>query len=370
MHFDAALQGRYGTCEICLARARTPSCKLTGRMRKRTRYTLLAVVLLLCALAAALYLRMKAPPEAARLLPESDAIVYVNLKPLRASTHFDRNPVPPSPSLQQFTDATGIVPERDVDSAAFALHRMADPNGPNGTVAFSEVVEARFDRARLERYLAALAARLPNGSPAPDAGQEGYAGRTIYNIPSQGRMLRVAVLGYNTVVASNMPTPEQIHSMLDRHRAAASPFAGSSLLNDRYGDVPAFSVAWGIGHIGLPFAAPGSAQNHITLLGVELPLPADTTFVASVRYAGAVKLRVDQITPSEADAQQSVHQLNALLNLFRSLQQIQQPTARTPEDSAIRQFTDSIEIEQHRDRATLTATLPAEALKRLTNATP
>ena len=329
-------------------------------MRKRTRYTLLAVLVFVCALGAALYLRGKAPPEAARLLPESDAIVYLNLKPLRAATHFDRRVVTPSPSLQQFMDATGIVPERDIDAAAFALHRMADPNGPNGPVAFSEVIEARFDRQRLSQYLAALAAPSPNG------GQEQYAGHTIYSIPSQGRTLRLAILGLNTVAGSNMPTAEQIHSILDRYRAAASPFAGSALLDARYKDVPAFSSAWAIGHIGLPFAT----DDKIAILDLELPLPAETTFVASLRYQGALHLRIDQITPTEAEATQSAQRLNQLLNLFRNLQMAQQPTARTPEDVALHQFTDSILIEQHKDRATLTATLPTDTLKRLSQNTP
>ena len=328
-------------------------------MRKRTRYTLLAAFFILCALAAVLYLRAKAPPETARLLPESDAIVYINLKPLRAATHFDKSAVTPSPSLQQFIDNTGIVPERDIDSAAFALHRMADPSGPNGPVAFTEVIEARFDHQRLAQYLAALAAPMPGG------GQEQYAGRTIYSIPSQGRTLRVALIGYDKVAASNMPTTEQIHSILDRVRAAASPFAGSALLDARYRDVPAFASAWAIGHIGLPFAGDGPQHNRITILGLELPLPVDTTFVASLRYSTALKLRIDEIAPSESEAAQSSQMLNQLLNLFRNLQLAQQPTPRTPEDVALHAFTDSILIEQHKDRATLTATVPADTLKRL-----
>ena len=52
-------------------------------MRKSTRYSLLLMLALIIALAVALVLRTKAPPEVARLLPESDAIIYANLKPLR-----------------------------------------------------------------------------------------------------------------------------------------------------------------------------------------------------------------------------------------------------------------------------------------------
>ncbi len=59
-------------------------------MRRRTRYSLLLMLALMAALVVALVLRKAAPPEAARLLPESDAILYANLKPLRAETHFGR----------------------------------------------------------------------------------------------------------------------------------------------------------------------------------------------------------------------------------------------------------------------------------------
>ena len=45
------------------------------RMRKRTRYSLLLMLALMAALVVALVLRKAAPPEVARLLPESDAIV-------------------------------------------------------------------------------------------------------------------------------------------------------------------------------------------------------------------------------------------------------------------------------------------------------
>ena len=61
-------------------------------MRKRTLYSLLVTLALIVALIAAVWLRKHAPPEVARLLPESDAIVYFNLRPLRAATHFDRTP--------------------------------------------------------------------------------------------------------------------------------------------------------------------------------------------------------------------------------------------------------------------------------------
>lgn len=323
-------------------------------MRKRTVYTLLAVLAVFCALAVAMYLRGKAPPEVARLLPESDAILYVDLQPLRAATHFDRNPISPS-SLQPFIDATGILPERDIDSFALALHQLPDPTGPNGPAAFSLVFGCRFDRDRLARYLAAIS-----------TAQENYANRIIYAVPSQGRTVRVALLGYDMIATSNAPTPEQIHSILDHQRAAASPFAGSALLDARFADVPAFSTAWAIGRIGLPFANNG----RITVLGLELPLPADSTLVASLRYTNRLALRIEEIAPNDTEAARSAQSLNSLLSLLQSIQAAQQPTPRTAADDTLREFLRSVAIAQHTDRVTLTGVLPADGLKNIARTEP
>lgn len=347
-------------------------------MNKRTRYSLLLAVALVGALAIALFLRKEAPPEVARLLPESDAIVYVNLKPIRSATHFDREwskkPVEHSSDYQHFIDATGIVFERDLDSVAFALHRMDDPNGPNGPVAYSEVFEGRFDGTKLANYLASIATE-----------KESYAGHDIFTIPvasetvtnAKGaqveavRSLRVSQLGYDTIAASNMPTAEQIHSILDRYRAAASPFSGSSLLSARYHDVPLLSSAWAIGHVGLPFTDNG----RITAFGLQLPLPEDTTLVASLRFTTALHMRIDELLPTQEDAVKSADALSALLQLFRSIQNVQsQLNPGQHQDSsqsvAIRQLLDSVKIVPAKDRATLTATIPVDLLKQLTAAAP
>jgi hypothetical protein len=320
-------------------------------MRKRTRYSLLLMLALVSALIVAVVLRKAAPPETARLLPESDAILYLNLRPLRAATHFDRNPVVRSPDYQRFVDATGIVPERDLDAAAFAMHRMDNPNGPNGPVAYSEVFDGRFDGVRLARYLGSIA-----------TSQEDYAGHTIFTIPIEGRQLRIAQLGYDTIAASNMPTTEQIHAMLDRYRASASPFSGSSLLAARYRDVPLLASAWGIGHVGLPF----SERGRIQVFGLQLPLPEDTTFIASLSYRlGALHLRVEQIAPSDADAARSTAALDSLVQLLRAIQPKVAAQSDKPDADAVREFTASLKIEQHKDRAVLTANLPLELLRKL-----
>src|SRR6266568_6927132 len=236
-------------------------------MHKRTRRTLLVVAAVLLLLAVAIFLRSKAPPEAARLLPESDGIIYFHLKPIRTFLRKDMKPPQRVPEYQQFVDATGIDWERDLDDAAIALHRMPDPNGPNGPVAYSMVLVGKLTGARLNAWLDAHA-----------TSRESYEGHTIYNVPSEGRTVRVAQVGYDMVAVSNMPTPEQIHSMLDRHRTAALPFAGSPLLSEHFHEVPLLSLAWGVGQIGLPFSESGA----ITVFGLRLPLQSDSTIIASL----------------------------------------------------------------------------------------
>lgn len=319
--------------------------------------TLVGAVLLLT-LAVLLALRAKAPPEAARLLPESDGILFANLAPLRALTAWQAPngaPVamPRSHDFQAFVDATGIVPERDLDSVALALHRMPDAHGPNGRVAYSEVFTGRFNAERLRRYIAGIA-----------AGTEAYTGQTIYDVAVEGRTLRVAVLGYDTVAASNMPTPEQIHSMLDRSRASALWRPGSSLLAARYGEVPLLAQAWGIGRIGLPL----SENNQVAAMGLTLPFPADADFVASLRYSGDVHLRVEQIAPDALAAEHTADMLNNLLQAVRGVVGAQPPA--NAQARAVRAVLGSMEVKQKGNRALLTATATTGQARLLTTSEP
>ena len=321
-------------------------------MPRRTRITISIAAAVLLLLAVALYLRMKSPPEVARLLPECDGIVYLNLRPIRAATHFDKHPVQHSPDYQQFIDATGIDPERDLNQVAFALERMPDPHGPNGPVAFSEVFEGHFNRRRLAAYLKGVA-----GST------ETYAGRTVYIIPHAGRTVRVALLGYDMVAVSNTPTEEQIHSIIDRYRSAALPFTGSSLLAAHYSDVPLLSPAWGIGKIGLPLS---DSAGGIGLLGVSLPFSPDATFVASLRWVGKTPLRVVEIAPSAQAAAKSADAVSNLLQLVRNVENAAPPDAAHPQMQAdVKSILDSAKVSSSRNHAVFTATIPTGLLEQL-----
>ncbi len=312
---------------------------------RRTKLSIAIVIVVLLLLAGAIYLRKEAPPEAARLLPESDGMVYFNLRPLRAATHFDQHPVEHSTEYQHFIDATGIQFERDLDEAAFALHRMTNAKGPNGALAFSEVFIGHFDGRKLADYLAGIA-----------KSQETYARHTIYDIPSDGRTVRVVLLGYDIVAVSNTPSTEQIHSMIDRYRTAALPFSGSSLLSKYYSKLPLLSVAWGIGQIGQPLANGGAR-----VLGLHLPLPPDSTFLASLTWIGKIHLRVEELAPTDAAAADTTESLQTILVLVKSMANT---TGAGSYDSETRTLINSIAVDRHRNEAVLTATIPAALLQR------
>jgi len=320
-------------------------------MSRRTRRTLLIVAAVLLLLALAIFLRSKAPPEAARLLPESDGIVYFNLKAIRTLAHKNFRPPDRVPEYQQFIDAIGIDPEHDIDQVAIALHRMPDPNGPNGPVAYSMVLVGKITGPRLNAWLDAHA-----------TSRESYVGHTIYSISSQDRTVRVAQIGYDMVAVSNTPTTEQIHSMLDRHRAAALPFSGSSLLERHFHDVPLLSLAWGVGQIGLPFSESGS----IHVFGLALPLEPDSTIIASVAPAlpvpgslGALRFKVEEIAPSQDKATSQAADLATLVTLVRGLAQ---PLGESPANDAFRELLKTAEVTQRGERVIVTATIPAGSL--------
>lgn len=321
-------------------------------MTKRTRRTLLVVAAVLALLALAVFLRSKAPPEAARLLPEADGVLYVNLRPVRVFFKKDLKPPTRDPDYQAFVDATGFDWEKDLDEAAIALHRMPDPNGPNGPAAYSMVLEGKLTGPKLRTWLETHAAT-----------RETYGGKTIYAIPSEGRTVRVCQIGYDMVAASNFPTPEMIHSMIDRHRTAALPFSGSSLLERYYREVPLLALAWGVGEIGTPFNESGS----ISVLGWQLPLQSDSTYIASISpglpLAGALRLRVEEIAPTEQAAAQQAAALDTLVTLARDFAEPLNQSQSA--NRGLKDLLKSAQVTQKRDRVLLTAAVPTAVFSQI-----
>jgi hypothetical protein len=165
----------------------------------------------------------------------------------------------------------------------------------------------------------------------------------------------VAQIGYDMVAVSNFPTTEKIHSIVDRHRTAALPFAGSTLLSQHYHEVPLLSVAWGVGQIGLPFNDSGA----INVLGLQLPLQADSTIIASVApglpLAGALHFRVEEITPSDETAVAQAGSLTTLVTLAKGFTE---PLRDNPANRGLKELLKTAEVSQSRNRVVIKATLP------------
>jgi hypothetical protein len=314
-------------------------------MRIRRRLPIiLAVLLITAAVALAVVLRKHAPPEPARLLPGADGFVYVNLQWMRRANITGELPaVPHDPEYEQFIQATGFQFERDLDEAALAIHYPVNSPGMKPENAqsarFSEVFVGKIDGERLRAYLRQISSSVEN-----------YQTRDIYNIPLEGRTVRVAILGVDTVAASNLDDPLVIRGIIGRSRKLASPFGGAALLRQYYKQVPFASLAWAVFKI-----QPSGDLSASGPIGWSFLFPKPATVVASVRYLGAVHFKAQAFTGNEGEANQLVERLGTFLNVFRTAES----TVSTPgPDPDIKAFFDSLKIQPQKNRAVLTATVP------------
>lgn len=319
------------------------------------------MLVLALVVAAAVMLRHRAAPESARLLPEADAYLYVNLKPLRTAGLIGNREVPiTEPEYEDFVRETGFQFERDLDDAAVAIHaapRLMDieppRNQPQAFRRFSWIFRGRFDSQRADQYLRHLA-----------RSQETYRDVVIHSIPLEGRTVRVALLGVGIAAVSNTDGPQAIRFMVDRYKEMALPFGGPSLVRDYYRDVPFASLIWGIARVSsgtgerTPLALPG---------GFDLFFPAASVIVGSVRYTTQVQVKAEAFTPSPAQAKQVVEQAGAFLDIFHGLENSMNPSGGDPD---VKAFFDSLKVEQNKERAVLTASMSPAFLKKMFSEAP
>lgn len=301
---------------------------------------LLILAILLVAAAAVgfvVYHHSTQVPEAARLLPEGDLIVYANLKPVHLFDLNKSGPINPEGDYKDFIDRTGIQPERDIDEAA--MSRRDTPDGRD--VESSEILIGHFDQARLRDYLQLLSST-----------REPYRNYTIYSIAHDGHTVRVALLDGSKVAITNMASPEPMHGIIDR---SMKPSNGPVLLS-HYSDVPLGSMAWLIDRI------PNKPDNVQLPGGFAITLPAEAVAVGSLRYTGSLLLRADVFAQSEAQARQIVDSANSHLALVRSIGQFIK--TKGP-DQDIKAAFDSLQATQKDNVATFTATIPQSVLKKI-----
>ena len=326
-------------------------------MRIRRRLLLpLSVLLIVAAIALIVTLRKHAPPEAARMLPGADGFFYINLKWIR--TFNATGQLPPifrEPEYQKFVDETGFQFERDLDQAAFAIHYPQSWGGGTAGSAseprFSEVFIGKIDSTRLTAYLRKISASVDD-----------YRGFEIYNIPMEGRTVRVVLLSYDSVAVSNHPDPDVIRGMLDRSRKLASPFGGPWLLRNFYKRVPLASLSFAILRVRPEMSSLGGLGSWTLLI----PKPA--VVVISARYLRALHLRAEAFTNSDDAAHALTEKTSAFLNLFHTAEG---SVGAQGTDADVKAFFESLKVEQSGDRAILTATVPAGFIRKaLTEAPP
>src|SRR5581483_2978451 len=319
-------------------------------MRPRTRITLLTVVLVAAVLVLIIGLRKQAPPEPARLLPGADASVYLDLRWVRRATRLGKlPPVSLDPEYEQFVRETGFQFERDLDEAAFAIHYTGPLAAPDGSPRFTEVFLGRWNSQKVSEYFRKVAGSVEN-----------YNQVDIFNIPLEGRTLRIALLGVGTIAASNTNDPAVIREIIDRSHRLASPFGGPALLRSYYKRVPLGSLAWVIA------SNPSQLRNQ-QLNSLALPLDyrqllSGSTVVVSVRFLLAIHFRAEAFFSNQAQASQVAERLASLVTVFHALE----PTLTTGgTDQDVKKFFNSLQVKQSRERVALSAVVPPEFIKKV-----
>lgn len=321
-------------------------------MRFRRKLPILVGILVIAvAVAIVVFLRKHAPPEAARLLPQGDGFIYLNLKHLRRAGVPEQLPaVSHDPEYEQFIQATGFQFENDLDEVAFAIHY---PTKQQTQTRYSEIFIGKLQGQRLRDYLQKIATSVDN-----------YSSIDIYNIPLQDRVLRVAIIGVDMVAATNLPDPHVMEGIIDRSRKLASPFGGPSLLRKYYKYVPfseryvSFtSLGWSVFRVDPAAGAAGGGPFGLAFLFTK---PA--VVVASVRHIGVVGFQAEAITDDEDEARRVTQQVNTFLTLTQSAEA---NVGKAGPDPDIKQIFKSLKVLQHGDRAVLTATVPSALIQKL-----
>ncbi len=325
------------------------------RTRRRILIVSLCVLVVLAAIGTAVLLRKRAAPEAARLLPEADAVIYVDFGTVRSLTAFDQQPLPKlAPGYDEFVKNTGFNFERDLDEAAMAVHRGHGKT--RGATRYTELLVGHYDQSKLAPYLRQHSRAV-----------ESYRDVDVFSIPIEDRTLRVALLAIDTVAVSNVEDSDVIHGIIDRFKKVALPFGGPSLVRTYYPKVPLGSLLWAIARIPgstLGMSKPHAAPSFTLPGGIEIGLPGDSEVVVSLRMLTTIHARADFYTQSEQAARNFTDQMTAFLAVFRG---IQATTASGPGDADVKAVFDSIKVTQNGDRAEVLATIPPAFLRKLVN---
>ena len=311
-------------------------------MRKRHFFLIVSLLLVAGALGTLLWLRHRALPEAVRLLPESEAVVFLNVKAIRRVANTSLSGVVHDPDYEGFIRETGIDFERDLDEVAVAVHPIG-----NGERRYSEIFNARFDSQKLADYLRKHAKNVVR-----------YGNEEIFEIPQENRVVRVAVLDLDSVAVSNVDDSSVIRGMVDRSRKRGLPQRGPAMVQEFRSQIPLTAVAWTIARI-----KPG--ENPIMQKIYSPTWGAGFTLVAAVAPSltnGSIQLKANAMAGNDEAAKQLADNVSTLISLYQAIESSAQQGGGDPD---VKAFVDSVKVEQQKDKAVLTATLPPAFLKKM-----
>jgi hypothetical protein len=306
-------------------------------------------------------LRKHAPPEPARLLPAADAFFYADFDWIRkANGGKPFFPVVHEPEYEHFIEATGFDFERDLDAVALAVHYPQSwPGGGTGGAApeprFSEVLIGRFDGSKCVAYLKSAAKSVEN-----------YHSVEVYSIPIYDRTFRIAILGVDTVAASNHDDSAVIHGMVDRSRRLASPFAGPAFLRRYYKRVQLASPVWAVGRVE-PSVPEFEGWSTVFAKPADLVVSASYNPLHLPLRTSVLHLRAEVWTSDDEDARSVAEKMNLFLTMFHSAET---SVGSAGSNQDINAFFDSLQVRQEDSRAVLYATLPTDLFHKVMSEQP
>jgi hypothetical protein len=291
------------------------------------------------------------PPAPARLLPEANAYLFIDLEPIRATGIFRQlAEVELDPEYQKFVQQTGIQFERDLDQTAMAIHW---PGASTAETRYSEVFVGRFDAPRLRAYLEEVA----------DSKQP-HRGTDTFSISLPGRVLRVAIPAPQQVIASNATRSELFLAMLDRAKNRSTGSRGPLLLRQYYPHIPAGSPVWAIMRF-----SPGHGRTEPALAlprGLSIEIPRDTVLLLSLRFIGALELRAEAFMKSEMEAEQLATGLKARLSLFQTVLGAQPDV----NGGKFKRLLESFRIQKEKNRVVMSTSADPGLLREIFSASP
>ncbi len=311
------------------------------------------LVLAIVAVGAAVVLlqvRRHSPPRAVTLAAPGEGVLYIDVGLLRKAGVFSRaHPVERDPDFENFVRQTGFDFERDLDEVCFTLHAPPAGSRADPYPRFSEVFIGRFDPERATAYFRNLAKQT-----------EQYRGETIYNIPHEGRPVRLTILDEHTAAASNTDSPDAVHAMIDAWHGSTPE---NLLLAQYYREIPLGSLAWLVVRVASPPGLPPDTTGP----ALEVPswlrdVAGGSVVVASLRFLTSLQLRAVAFAPSEADAQRIAQNANSWLAVFRTLEGSVQASGTDPD---VKAAFDSFQITENHSRVELSAAIPTGVLKKI-----